>query len=218
MHEAKTHGLNGGLKAIGEACDFPRPQELQCVDGSTAIKLWKRFLYDNDEHALANLLYYNAWDVVLTYFLHCHLTTMNALAIHESIPFSFDPICMSSVLPRPRQPPTPRKVTGNIQTYWEERKKNPLTVIRGAEVCITGDLDSLARETAEALIMSLGGTVKQSATRTLDFLVVGNTGEFGHTSKMAAAEQNIANGAHTRIIDEKAFLEIVERTKESPTL
>jgi NAD-dependent DNA ligase len=218
MHEAKSHGLTGGLKEIGEICGFPRPLELHNVDGATAIKLWKRFLYDGIEEALQNLLYYNAWDVVLTYCLHSHLTAAQTEAIQESIPFTPDPACLSSVLPKPRQSPTPRKLVGNVRDYWEERKKCPLTVLRGAEVCITGDLDSMEREDAEDLITNLGGIPKKSATRTLDFLVVGNTGEFGRTSKVDAAEQNIASGAHTRIIDEAEFLELIQRTKEGQSI
>lgn len=214
MQEAKAHGLTGGLKAIVEACGFPRPLALDKVDGAIAIRLWKRFQYYHAEEALQNLLYYNAWDVVLTYYLHCHLTAVQAEDIYSSIPFTLDPEALSSVLPKPRQPPALRKAVGPIREYWEARKISPLTVIRGAEVCITGDLTSMEREDAEALITSLGGTPKTSATRTLDFLVVGDTGEFFRTSKVNTAEQNIASGAHTRIIDEKEFLELVRLTKE----
>lgn len=214
MHEAKTHGLTGGLKEIGQTCGFPRPLDLHNVDGTVAVRLWKRFLYDREEEALQNLLYYNAWDVVLTYWLHCHIVSAQPEAIYESIPFTVDPSALSSALPKPRKPPVPRKVVGNIREYWEERRRNPLTVLQGAEVCITGDLNSMEREDAEALIASLGGSPKKSATRTLDFLVVGNTGEFGRTGKIDVAEQNIADGAHTRIIDETEFLEFVRRTRE----
>jgi hypothetical protein len=215
MHEAKAHGLTGGLKVIGEACGFPRPVDLDKVDGAIAIRLWKRFQYEHAEEALQNLLYYNAWDVVLTYFLHCHLAAAQAEDIYQSIPFTLDTEALFSVLPKPRQPPTPRKAVGSIREYWEERKRCPLTVIRGAEVCITGDLTSMEREDAEALIASLGGTPKTSATRTLDFLVVGD--RVGRTHKVDAAQQNIASGAHTRIIDETEFLELVRRTKEEQT-
>jgi len=213
MHEAKEHGLTGGLKKIGETCCFPRPPELDNVDGATAIKLWKRFQYDGADEALQNLLYYNAWDVALTYCLHCRCSSVQALPIHETIPFIFAPDYLASIMPKPRSPVVPQKRVGNIQEYWEKRRKNPVLDIRGAEVCITGNLARMEREDAEALIESLGGSAKKSATRTLDFLVVGDTGEFGRTSKITKAEENIVMGAQTRIIDEDEFWKIVEKTQ-----
>lgn len=213
MHVAKEHGLTGGLKKVGEACNFPRPPELDSVDGAIAVKLWKRFQYEGADEALQNLLYYNAWDVVLTYCLHCHCSAVQARPIHETIPFIFSPDYLASVMPKPKTPGNSHREIGNIQTYWDERKKNPVLVIRGAEVCITGNLVRMEREEAEALIENLGGIAKRSATRTLDYLVVGDTGEFGKTSKIESAEQNIVKGAHTRIIDEDEFWEIVEKTQ-----
>jgi uncharacterized protein YprB with RNaseH-like and TPR domain len=70
MYMAREQRLTGGLKKIGAYCGFPRPRELENVDGSIAIKLWEEYLYNQDEDALQNLLYYNAWDVALTYYLH----------------------------------------------------------------------------------------------------------------------------------------------------
>ncbi|MCX5824673.1 MAG: ribonuclease H-like domain-containing protein [Deltaproteobacteria bacterium] len=216
MHEAKKHGLTGGLKEIGETCEFPRPPELDKVGGKIAVKLWKRFRHDNIEEALQNLLYYNAWDVVLTYYLHCRCSAVQAAPIHNSIPFILNPGYLSSVVPEPKRPPTPRKKVGNFAEFWAERKRNPITTIRGAEVCITGDLINMKmeKEEAKALIETLGGTYKTSASLTLDFLVVGDTREFGQTGKIKKAEENINRGAHTRIIGEADFLELIRRTKE----
>jgi len=213
FHEAKKQGLTGGLKEIGETFGFPRPAELDKVDGAIAVKLWKRFKFYGNTEALQNLLYYNAWDVALTYYLHCRFTAAQSEAIHNTIPFTLDANYMATVIPKPRQPSVPRKAVGKIHEFWEERKRNPITVISGVEICITGDLVRIDREDAEALIENLGGSAKKSATRTLDFLVVGNTGEFGRTGKMEQTEKNIAEGAHTKIIDEDEFWKIVEKTQ-----
>ena len=226
--EGKSLGISGGLKEIGAKLEFPRPQELANVDGATAIKLWKRYRFYGDDAALQNLLYYNAWDVALTYLLHMKLTNQTPQPIYESIPFQYDESNMISVLPKQSGPRRPRKLTGPIKEYWEERKKNPLTTLRGAEVCITGDLPGIEREDAEALIESLGGAAKKSVVRTLDFLVVGYMGgttgygsisasEPGGTGKMQQAKELIAEGAHTRMITVDEFAELVEKTKQAQT-
>ncbi len=212
MHEAKAHGLTGGLKAIGKACDFPRPHELDNVDGSVAVKLWRDYFFNGTTAALQNLLYYNAWDVALTYYLHCHCASEQSVSIHETIPFQLEPKHLETVLPKPKKPASPRKKVGKIQEYWEDRRKNPITVIRGAEVCITGDLTRIEREDAEALIESLGGIYKNSAPRTLDFLVVG--GGYENTGKLTKVEEGLAKGAHTRIIDEDEFWRLIEKTQQ----
>lgn len=212
MHMARGRDLTGGLKKIGMLCAFPRPPELDNVDGSVAIKLWKKFLYCQEDDALQNLLYYNAWDVALTYYLHNHLMSTRASSIHEDIPFHLNFESMSSMIPKPRRVPSPRKAVGNILEYWAERKKNPLTILRDAEVCITGDLSCLEREEALSVVARLGGTPKNAVTRTLDFLVVG--ADAGHT-KVFAAEMNIQNGSHLRMITEADFLELIKHTEQS---
>jgi uncharacterized protein YprB with RNaseH-like and TPR domain len=212
MHEAKRHDLTGGLKAIGKVCNFPRPHELDTVDGSTAVKLWRDYFFNDTYAALQNLLYYNAWDVALTYYLHCHCASAQPIAIHESIPFQLEPDHLATVLPKPKKPGSPRRTVGKIAEYWEERRRNSLTTIRDAEVCITGDLARIEREDAEALIESLGGIYKNSAPRTLDFLVVGDG--CGRTGKFTKVETNITKGAHTRIIDEDEFWKLIDQTQQ----
>lgn len=214
MHVARKHGLTGGLKDLGKACGFPRPPELDKVDGDIAIKLWKRFRAEKAEEALQNLLYYNAWDVVLTYYLHCHCLAASPAPIHNAIPFNLNPDHLRTILQKKRQSDAPRKTVGNIEAFWDERKRNPINVIRGAEVCVTGELVRTNKDDVEALIKRLGGTWKNSATRTLDFLVFGDTGEFGQTGKLKKTKENISQGAHTRIIDEDEFWRIVEKTEQ----
>ena len=211
--------MSGGLKELSATLGFPRPSDLVKVDGAAAIRLWRKYHFEADSEALQNLLYYNAWDVALTYLLHMRLADRNPEPIHKTIPFRHDLNIMLSVLPKPRRPreTSERKLVGRIQDYWEERRKNPPSSLRGAEVCITGDLARIEREDAEALIESLGGTPKASAVRTLDFLVIGDTGSFGRTSKMNKAEEYIAQGAHTRILNEDEFWTMVETTRRAPT-
>lgn len=214
LHKSKECGLKGGLKEISETCNFPRPPELDKVDGAVAIKLWKRFLYDDAEADLQNLLYYNAWDVVLTYSLHCHCKEEEPAPIHDTIPFTLNKELLAEVIPKPRKPPSPRRKVGKIQDFWAKRKADPATSFREAEVCFTRDLCRMERDDVEALIESLGGIVKKSATRTLDFLVVGSADDYGRTGKLDKAEENIAKGAHTKIMDEAEFWKMVKKTKK----
>ncbi|RMD79627.1 MAG: hypothetical protein D6820_07980 [Lentisphaerae bacterium] len=213
MHVARKHGLTGGLKKIGQVCGFPRPPELDGVDSKIAVKLWERFQRDRADEALQNLLYYNAWDVALTYFLHCRCMSAPSRAIHETIPFTLDSGYLASILPQPKKHASPRQGVGGIQEFWRARKNNPITLIRDAEVCITGELRRMGRKEAQALITAPGGIPRKSVTQRLDFLVVGDTGNYGKTGKIDQAEKNIAKGAHTRIIEEDEFWRIVEKTK-----
>jgi len=222
LSEAKKRGMSGGLKELGATLGFPRPVELEMVDGMAAIRLWKRYKDDNNHIALQNLLYYNAWDVVLTYLLHMQFLGLKPLPIHESIPFKFNREMMRSILPQPELPKPnhphqkiERKTPEQMKQYWEDRKKHPLTIFRGAEVCFTGDLTKVERDEALELISNLGGVRKLHPTMTLDYLVVGDMGD-SPTGKMNLVQDYIGRGAHTRIIKEEEFWEIVERTKKTP--
>jgi hypothetical protein len=219
LAESQRQGMSGGLKELGAALGFPRPAGLEMADGLAAIRLWERFRKDNDAIALENLLYYNAWDVVLTYLLHMKFLGQPPLPIHESIPFRFDREMMQSVLPKPRQSRqrAERQTSGQMKQFWEDRKKNPLTTFRGAEVCFTGDLVKIERDAALELITSIGGIGKWNPTRTLDFLVVGDT--WGSpTGKVNLVQGYIGRGAHTRIINEDEFWEMVAKTRLVPAV
>jgi NAD-dependent DNA ligase len=119
---------------------------------------------------------------------------------------------LSMVSRSPKRVPVPRKVSAHILEYWAERKKNPLTTLRDAEVCITGDLSSLEREEALSIVAHLGGTPKRSVTRTLDFLVVGTD---AGSNKVFNAEKNIQDGAHLRMITETDFLGLIKHSQEA---
>jgi len=89
--EAKKQGMSGGLKALGEVFGLPRAIGLDKVDGETSIDLWKRFEKDGSTKALDNLMYCNAWDVVLIYHLHCYFSKIDPIPMQNTIPFIWDP-------------------------------------------------------------------------------------------------------------------------------
>jgi hypothetical protein len=216
--EAAACGIAGGLKEIAQQLSILRPQELDQMEGRHAPKLWKSACKGN-RCSLCNLLYYNAWDVVLTYRLYCHNRDVSADPIEETIPFAHSVDALRPFIhakPRASTPaasmPPSRDVS--LRELWKERRASPLTQLHGALVCFTGELKCCEREEAEALVSTLGGTVKQSTVQRLDFLVVGDTGEYGKTAKITKAEQYIKRGAHMRIIGEAEFFQLVHDTKK----
>ncbi len=216
--ETGARGLTGGLKEITQQLGIPRPQELDQMEGRHAPKLWKSSCKGN-RCSLCNLLYYNAWDVVLTYRLYCHIRAITPDPIEGAIPFAHNadalrPFVGGSAKESPPARVAPAAKDIPLKQLWGDRRASPLTRLDGALVCFTGDLKRCEREEAEVLVSSLGGIVKQSAVQRLDFLVVGDTGEYGRTGKIAKAEEYISRGAHLRIIGEDEFFELVRQTKE----
>lgn len=211
-HELKKYNLAGGLKEIAYGLNLPRPKELGDVDGKTAIKLWKIYATRGNEDALEHLLFYNAWDVALTYMLYeSVLLEREYDTIFESIPYKIEENKLNDLLFEPNK--ISRKPTGKINEYWEARKKDPLLSLNGAEICFTGDLNKVEREDAIKIVQKLGAINKSSAVKTLDFLIIGDTGDYGITGKQEAAEKNIENGAHTRILNEEEFWKLVDDSK-----
>lgn len=76
----------------------------------------------------------------------------------------------------------------------------PLT---GKSFCFTGELISMKRKEAEAIVQKKGGTVKASVTKGLSYLVT-NTPDSG------SSKNKKAQALGTAIISEKAFLELLE--------
>lgn len=219
--ETAARGLGGGLKKVTERLSIPRPAELDKIEGKHAVKLWRSSRKGNN-HSLSNLLYYNAWDVVLTYGLYCLFQGTGRDPIEETIPFTPSIDALRPFLdtePNGGAPPTARRSTNGIpvKELWKQRRHSPLRRIDNALVCFTGDLERCEREEATALVSSLGGIVKKSSVQCLDFLVVGNTGQNGKTKKIIQAEEYIGRGAHTRIIREQDFFELVRQTEEQRT-
>jgi uncharacterized protein YprB with RNaseH-like and TPR domain len=215
MYEAAREGLKGGLKGIASKLGIPQPPELELLHGKHVLKLWKSWCKGNKE-SLCNLLYYNAWDVILTYRLYCHLRRIAPEPIENTMPFAghieaLRPFLRTRVNARSASAETP------VKELWCQRRINPLNQLSGALVCFTGELEHCEREEAEAIVDSLGGTVSRSVVRRLDFLVVGDTGKHGRTGKIAKAEKYINCGAHTKMITESEFLRLVDRTRGDVT-
>ena len=78
---------------------------------------------------------------------------------------------------------------------------------------LTGELQSMGRETAIQKIVDVGGVVKSSVSNKTDFLIVGVqdksvVGEDGRSSKEEKAYQMIKNGSNIQIINEEDFLNL----------
>ena len=84
----------------------------------------------------------------------------------------------------------------------EKKAKPEKLPLAGLEFVITGRLEALSRQEAEAKIKALGGTAKDSVTRKTSYLVVGE--EPGGTKKTRAQELG------TKQIDEKELLRLLE--------
>lgn len=76
--------------------------------------------------------------------------------------------------------------------------------LAGKSFCFTGELRSMKRPEAEALVKALGGTAKASVTKGLSYLVTNDPGSGSEKNKKAAAYG-------VEIVDEAAFLKIVGR-------
>lgn len=61
MYDCWKNDLYGGLKSVERQLGIPR--RLKEVNGSEAVRLWRRYVNDCDEGALALLLEYNREDV-----------------------------------------------------------------------------------------------------------------------------------------------------------
>lgn len=75
--------------------------------------------------------------------------------------------------------------------------------LSGKSFCFTGELHSMKRADAEALVKKNGGSIKSSVTKDLSYLVTNDTTS-GSSKNVKAAKFNIP------IIDENAFLELVK--------
>ena len=62
MYECWRQNLYGGLKKVEEQLGIARKS--QGIDGWEAMRLWERYLYNNDLKALKTLLNYNRDDVL----------------------------------------------------------------------------------------------------------------------------------------------------------
>ena len=110
---------------------------------------------------------------------------------------------------------TPKEVCipTKFKERWEYVKCHPFTTLTGANVVITGDGVKVSREKAETLVTKLGGTLKSSPVKALDFCVVlGQPVDSCTTGKALCARNYQTQGSPVRIIDEDEFLNLVKAT------
>ena len=62
LHEARAHGLTGGLKAIEARLGITREGQ-ECGDGLAAVRLWQAYERAGDAESLGSLQAYNRKDV-----------------------------------------------------------------------------------------------------------------------------------------------------------
>lgn len=93
----------------------------------------------------------------------------------------------------------------NIVSIKEQSKNG---VLIGKSFCFTGELQTMKRNEAENLVVSLGGTVKSSVVKGLSYLVT-NTPESGSSKNKKAVSLSIP------IINEQEFFSLTEGSIEN---
>jgi len=88
--------------------------------------------------------------------------------------------------------------TGAVSIREAAQETGPLS---GFSFCFTGELATMKRSRAEALVKSLGGSVRSAVAKGLSYLVT-NDPLSGSSKNKKAGSLGVA------IIDEKAFLEL----------
>ena len=91
----------------------------------------------------------------------------------------------------------------------------PGVTFAGRSFCFTGEMCFGPRKTCEALVLDLGGIVKFSISRTLDYLVVGTIGSMAwvhstHGRKIEAAVSMREQGLSLALIGEQHWLKEAE--------
>lgn len=205
----KQKGMSGGLKSVAEQLGLQRPDDLIEADGADAVRQWDLFIRSGDSNALRNLLYYNAWDVILTYQIY---RTLKERRIETSITDSMPFVPSDNSITTIRLDPKSRKA--DLLELWSMRKAYPLESVVGAEFCCTGDLKKASRQELHAMISVGGGIVRTNVVQTLDYLICGDTKEYGETGKLKKAKDQIAKGAHTRIITERQFWKLMRNSNK----
>ena len=120
------------------------------------------------------------------------------------------------VVPKDCVPPhTNLNLPMKFKERWEYVKAHPFKSLVSANVVITGDGVKISREKAEALVARLGGELKSSPTKAIDFCVVlGQSIESCMTGKVSKAREFQAQGSPVRIIDEDEFLTLAKMTMD----
>lgn len=93
-------------------------------------------------------------------------------------------------------------ISAGIISIQEPRTAEASLPLAGKSFCFTGELHTLKRKDAEALVQEKGGSIKSSVTKGLSYLVT-NTPDSGSSKNKKAQELG------TEIITEEAFLQLL---------
>ena len=92
----------------------------------------------------------------------------------------------------------------NLSSTYIKIIEKETGVLTGKSFCFTGELVTLKRADAEALVKNAGGSCKSSVTKDLSYLVTNDTSS-GSSKNVKAAKFGIP------IISEKEFLEMINK-------
>ena len=90
-----------------------------------------------------------------------------------------------------------------VESGTIELEQNGAGLLAGKSFCFTGELVTMKRADAEALVKKNGGSIKSSVTKDLSYLVTNDTTS-GSSKNVKAAKLGIP------VIDEKQFLELLQ--------
>jgi hypothetical protein len=99
LHACRSVGLKGGLKAVERQAGLHRAEELDGVDGWTAVLLWHEYEATGDQRALDTLIAYNLEDVI-------NLRPLAQIVWNRKLPREFPEL---AVPVDPGRPPLPVK-------------------------------------------------------------------------------------------------------------
>jgi DNA ligase (NAD+) len=85
--------------------------------------------------------------------------------------------------------------------------------LQGLSFVFTGKLQAMDRKVAQAEVRKLGAETPSSVGPELSYLVVGEEKDGAESSKLKGARKHVAKGARIAIIDEAAFLRLLEAAR-----
>ncbi|MFC1870013.1 NAD-dependent DNA ligase LigA [Chloroflexota bacterium] len=184
MYDCHRNHLYGGCKEVERRLGIER--RLKEVSGSGAVELWWKYVNDKDKDALSTLLEYNKEDVLMLKVLREELIKLSDITLQKDM------------VDKPKIPtieegqPTLRNET--------EYKELPLV---GKVFVLTGRLETLTREEAEARIKALGGTAGSNVTRKTTYVVVGADPGSKIARAQALGIEQLTEEEFLRLLEEK---------------
>ncbi len=85
----------------------------------------------------------------------------------------------------------------------EAGERKTAGILAGKVFLFTGELESVSRPEAQALVESLGGSIASSVTKAVDYVVVG---------KEPGSKYEKARTLKKQVLDEEQFLAMVRRS------